>query len=694
MIRPELNWFRLRFPHGLQQDDALAALSVFSGVSSRTRIKLDLLASQDGINHRLAVSPASTEAVTAALRAAIPSLRAEAIAAPARAKGRRWLWQLTPRVAAIRADNLPAISAALLSSLFPLKANERLRLTWHLRPGLRPALPVGRYEARDGRERAVRAKLALPGLAACGELSVTADTASRRSQLTQRIASVLWSLSTPYGRLSLDPYWLGQLARLVGRRGRFLAASELLAVIGWPLDGPDLPGLSLGAAKRLVPDVRLPATGRLLGTSDFPGLARPVAISPSASTKGLYLLGPTGTGKTSLLKNLIVSDLEQGRGLLALETNGDLIQELTDLIPKHRIKDVVLLDLTDPSHAVGFNPFASGAAPALVADQIGELFERLWAAYFGPRSAQLAHMGLLTLARRKGSTLVDLPRLYLDPDFRDRVLADLDDPLGLGPDWQWFSALPEREQAAVVAPLLNKVRQFIARPAIRAIVGQAEPKISMQRIIAEQKILLCHMPKGLIGAETAQLLGCLVLTAAWQAFAQRAELMPSDRHPYGIYVDEVQDFASAPIPWDEMFSQGRKYGLNLSVAHQALPQIPRDLREVILANARSKVAFALSASDAKVMERLFAPALSAEDLQALDPFGIAALVALDDGAVARPVTLATPPPPKSLGSAERVRRSSRAHYARPKEEIETALRAQVQKPRRAAPVGRRPRSRS
>lgn len=400
MTWTKLDWFQLRFPQGLDQDATLAALSSFSGLPSRSRLVLELSADAEGIAHHLGVSPRHRELVTAALRAAIPSLRLEPVETPPTQR-RGLLWQLTPRVATLRTDDLAAIAAGLLSSLFPLAAGEAVSLRWCLRSAPLPPLPVGSYDARDGRERIIRAKLALPGLSACGELSVTAASRARRSQLAQRIGAVLWSLSTPYGRLVADPYWLGQLARLAGLRGRYLSAPELAAVIGWPVDGPDLPGLTLGAAKRLVPSAALSDQGRVLGSSDYGDLTRPVAISPVASTRGLYVLGPTGTGKTSLLKNLILDDLKAGRGLAVVETNGDLIAEIMDVIPPERVADVVLLDPRDPSHAVGFNPFASSADPSLIADQLGELFERLWEAFWGPRTAQLTHMGLLTLARRQ-----------------------------------------------------------------------------------------------------------------------------------------------------------------------------------------------------------------------------------------------------------------------------------------------------
>jgi Type IV secretion-system coupling protein DNA-binding domain len=695
MTHPELTWYQLRFPRDLSQDAVLAALSAFSGVSHGTRLVFDLSASQQGIEHRLAVTPSAAEVVAANLRAAIPSLRLDGIDTPNQSYSRRLLWQLAPTPSPIRANELAAIAAALLASLFPLSSGEHIRLVWTLRSGLRPALQPTAEQKREGYLHAMRPKLMQPGLSGYGQLFGAASSPQRFGQVMQRPTAVLRSLSTPYGRLVADPYWYGQVLRLLGQRGRYFSVAELAAVIGWPIEGPDLPGLELGAAKRLVPSLSLPRTGRLLGTSNFAGLQRPVAITPTASTRGLYILGPTGTGKTSLIKNLIRDDLASGQGLAVIETNGDLVRDLLDLIPPERTKDVVLLDPTDPDYAVGFNPFNGSHDPSLVADQLGELFQRLWKEYWGPRTGQLAHMGLLTLARRRGSTLLDLPRLYLDPAFRASVLAELDDPIGLELDWQWFEALPEREQASVVAPLLNKVRQFTARPVIRAMLGQANPPLSMPQLMAERKVLLVYLPKGLIGAETATLLGCLLLSAIWQAATERAKLPIAQRHPFGLVVDEVQDFADAPIPWDEMFAQGRKYGLALSVAHQNLDQLPRELREVILANARSKAVFALSSSDAKSLERLFAPALTASDLQALDAYSIAALVALDNGGSAKPVTLTTPSPPKPTGSQLQVRHASRMNYARPRAEVEAELRRLVSAQRHpAAPVGRKPRAKS
>jgi hypothetical protein len=190
----------------------------------------------------------------------------------------------------------------------------------------------------------------------------------------------------------------------------------------------------------------------------------------------------------------------------------------------------------------------------------------------------------------------------------------------------------------------------------------------------------------------SQLLGSLILTGAWQAFAERAALDPEKRRPFSLYVDEWQDFAAAPLPWEEMLAQGRKYGVSLTVAHQNVDQLPRELKSVVVANARTKLSFALSVSDAKSLEPVYAPALTAEDLRSLDPYSVAAVVALDDGGVSRPVTLKTPPPLPPTSSFAAVQEHSRQRYGRKRDELEAELRRKVEGPKRTAPVGRKRRA--
>ncbi|MGH7488702.1 MAG: hypothetical protein ACREMY_24340, partial [bacterium] len=214
----KLNWFQLRFPRELDKDGVLNALAAFSGAPSRARIVLELHADHAGIQHRLGVRTRDTESITATLRATIPSLRLTPTDWQS-APGHRLLLQTSPALAALRTDNLAATSADLLSSLFPLSEGESVCLRWRVQSWPLPPLPTGHYDAQDGRERIVRAKLVEPGMAAVGELMVNAPTRARRSQLRERTVSVLWSLRTPYGRLLPNEYWFGQLARLFLQRG-------------------------------------------------------------------------------------------------------------------------------------------------------------------------------------------------------------------------------------------------------------------------------------------------------------------------------------------------------------------------------------------------------------------------------------------------------------------------------------------
>jgi hypothetical protein len=696
----EQAWVRLRvqFPRGIDESAVRGALSTLAGLSGRGGITLGVFATHERITHFIEARRSVADELSSGLQAAIPSLR---LVPDETEWPQRWTWRerwrLSSSLDVIRCEPLPTIAASLLSTIQPGR-DEVVCLCWHLYPSRHPLqVPEQRPGQRElawpapkpltpHQRSALSPKLREPTIPASGEIAVYAATGRRARHLGRRPGTVWRSLRTPVGvmrRVSKPRY---SIETTLGMRPH-MSVSELAAVIGWPAGSPDIPGLVLGVSRRLPASIALSRNGRLLGTSEVAGTTRPVAITPTSSTRGLYLLGPTGTGKTSLIKNLVKNDMEQGRGLAVVDTNSDLITDLLDLVPEHRIDDVVLIDPTDRDYAVGFNPLAGSGDSSLVADQIVELLARLWKAYWGPRTAQIAHMTLLTLAQRSGSTVLDVPRLLTDQGFRAATVGRLDDPLGLGPDWSWFAGLSDAEQGNVTAPLRNKLRQFTARPSIRAIVGQARPRITMRQIMGGQRILLVNLPKGLIGSETSQLIGCLALTSLWQAATERAALPVADRRSFGLYVDEVQDFAAAPIPWAEMFSQGRKYGLALTVAHQNMQQIDRGLLETILANARSKAVFALSATDARVMERLFAPSLRAADLMALDAYSIAALVALDDGSVARPVTLATPPVPESTGNAARVREASRANYARPRAEVEAELRQGVAPEQPVGPVG-------
>lgn len=671
------HWFRLTFPRDFDEAAVVAVLSSWSGLPQRTRLTLEVVADAQGVEHRLGITDDSRDTAATELRAAAGSLRLDPIESPALPTPTlRWRWQTLPRLAALRVDNPQATAGSLLSSLWPLRSNEVVVLRWQLRSAAKP-MPDTTPEAQlDGRVRALRAKLILGGLAAACDLSVTAADRKRARFLGARTAAVLRGVATPFGFLAAEPPWLANVLFCLGLRGRYLSARELAGLVAWPVGGPEhLPGVSLGAARRLVPSQDIPAAGRIIGTADFPGMERPIALPAAAATRHSYFLGPTGTGKTSLITNLIRQDIEAGRGVAVVDTNGDLAKSLLDVVPHHRLKDVVYLDPSDES-PVGLNPLAvdPDGNPELVADQMVELFRRVWQSFWGPRSAQLFHLGLGTLTRRPGSTLIDLTRLFTEPAFRRECVALLDDPVGLGAGWAWFERVPERERLSYLGPVFNKLFALTARRSIRHVLGQSEPRVSMSSVLANERILIVNLAKGVLGLEAARLLGALVVTGLWQAATERATLPIEQRRTFMVYLDELQDLLAVPVPFDEMLSQGRKYGLALNLAHQNLGQLTTEIREAILANAHSKLTFRMEPSDARIMARSFEPSLTAEDLQALGAFEAAALVALERGGLGRPVTLTTQPPAAPVGRATDALAESRRQFGRPASEIETALR--------------------
>ena len=245
--------------------------------------------------------------------------------------------------------------------------------------------------------------------------------------------------------------------------------------------------------------------------------------------KHLHLIGPTGVGKSTLITNMVVQEMSQGFGTAVLDPKGDLIQELLDRIPKNRVEDVILLDPTDMYNPVGFN-ILSGGNPELVTDQIMGIFHNLYADSWGPRMADILRTSLLTLAETPGMTLVDIPDLLTDDDFRDSVVRKLRDPV-LKSYWRVYGGQSMGERSTAIAPVMNKLRPLLLRRGIRASLGQATSGFDMSHVLSEGKILFVSLSKGMIGEETAALFGSLVIAKLWQAVQGRSAIAPTNRPP-------------------------------------------------------------------------------------------------------------------------------------------------------------------
>jgi hypothetical protein len=410
----------------------------------------------------------------------------------------------------------------------------------------------------------------------------------------------------------------------------------------------------------------------VVGVSTYPGQERELALSPLDSLQHLHVLGPTGTGKSTLLQGLINQDIHAGRGVAVVDPKGDLIEGVLERIPAGRRSDVAVLDPADETRPVGLNVLAGSGRPAeLVADQVLAVFHDLYRESWGPRTQDILHAALLTLANRPGMTLCALPVLLSSPGFRRKAVAELTDEIALKPFWSWYESLTDGERQQAIAPVMNKLRAFLLRPRLRAVIGQAEPALDLASVYAERKIVLVSLAKGLVGPEAASLLGSLVVSQLWQAALGRAALPARQRHPVMVYIDEFQDYLHLPTDIADVLAQARGLGVGLTLAHQHLAQLPAAMRSSVLANARSRVCFQLGSEDARLIASSSAE-LEAADLQSLGRFqAYASLVGR--GAVTPFASLRTLEPTSPVQNAAELRKLSRARYGQDLRAVEAQL---------------------
>jgi hypothetical protein len=286
------------------------------------------------------------------------------------------------------------------------------------------------------------------------------------------------------------------------------------------------------------------------------------------------------------------------------------------------------------------------------------MFRGMYESSWGPRTNDILGASLTTLARTPGMTLCALPALLVDSGFRHRVVSALDDPVGLEPFWIAYENWSEAERMAAIAPSMNRIRPFLMRPQLRAVLGQSRPRFDLAHVFTERKVLLVNLAKGVIGGEASSLLGSLLLGQLWAAALRRAALPAERRHPTFVYVDEVQDYLRLSTDVGEALVQARGLGLGFVLAHQHLSQLDPAVRSAMLTNARSRVCFQLAAEDART---LASGSVTADDFRELPTFEIyAQLVA--DGAVQPWCSGRTEPPSRVISKADEVRQRSRERF--------------------------------
>ena len=451
-----------------------------------------------------------------------------------------------------------------------------------------------------------------------------------------------------------------------------LSVAELSCFMLLPAGEADLPGIAGLHPRQILPPTwyrnPAPAESRVFAL----GLDRRtrLSISPKDSREHCIIIGSTGVGKSTVMQHLILSDIYAGRSVLVLDPKSDLVDNVLARIPKHREDDVVIVDPSSDT-PVGLNPLAHNnhKSPELVADAIYAVFYELFKENFGIRTQDVLTAALYTLARAKNASLLMLPALLTDEAFRRRITAGINDKIGLEPFWEAYENMKESERRQEVAPVLNKVRQFILRPGLRNVLGQSNPKFSLSDLFTKPRIVLVPLNKGLIGAEPSKLLGSLIIGQAWPLALSRAALPESKRHLVGIYIDELGDFISSiSADFGDALAQARGLGVGITGAIQFRNQLQPEVLAGVDANMRSKIVFNLSAADAKSMAAM-APELTPEDFMALPRYHTYSTFS-QNGRNVGWVSGATLPMGNPICNAAALRKKVAARYGKPGHEIE------------------------
>ena len=700
-----LVWHQLRFALPLSTETAVGLVERLLADASLGRVVLELRAS--GGQATWAVGSRAGERLARVVRELVPGCRVS--------RGfSRWAVDQAVVVSArpvgmgLAAERLSAVVRAVLAALAVTAEGEELVLQLQLGRRFGPEA-LGRVEPQGWLEllglvpipslsgergRRMRAQVGRHRTAVCLRLGVRAASPLRQRVLLQGLLGALRLLEGPGVRLRARTEHPAKLdsVRRPWRAGLELGAGEIVAMAGWPVGEGTLPATP-SAHPRVLPLPAARETQRAFATGVADQAGERIGISIGDALYHTVLLGPTGAGKSTALAHLALADIHAGRGVLLIDPKTDLVADILARIPEQRRDDVVVIDPTS-SRPVGINPLArvqmtrsapsssgsdvsgGGASPELVADTVLATFKGVFAESWGVRVEQVLSAALVTLARTPGATLVDLPLLLTNPAYRQRLIAASGaDPLGTGQFWAAYEALSEAQRQQWVGPVLTRLQPFLIRPHLRATLGQAAPSFDLGEVFTRRRIVLVSLNKGVLGAESARLLGSLLVGQLWPLILARAAVEPSRRHVVSVFIDEVQDYLSLPGSLADALAQARSLGAAFHLAHQYRGQLPAALKAGIDANARNKIIFSLSAADAAELARQ-AIGLEAADFQLLPRFGVYART-MHHGRENPWCHAITLPPTPPTQDALALRASSQARYGQDAAQIEAALLARI-----------------
>ncbi|MEK7606215.1 MAG: type IV secretory system conjugative DNA transfer family protein [Patescibacteria group bacterium] len=417
-----------------------------------------------------------------------------------------------------------------------------------------------------------------------------------------------------------------------------------------------------------------PARVTYIGETDHRNKRVKFGIKAKDRTRHIYVIGKTGVGKSVLLENMAVQDIQNGEGFAFIDPHGKTADLLLNYIPEHRLNDVLYFAPFDLEHPVAFNVMEDIGPDKrhLVAAGLMSAFKKIWVDAWSARMEYILNNTILALLEYPGSTLLGINRMLADKEYRKLVVSHVTDP-GVKSFWEdEFANYTERFAQEATPAIQNKVGQFTANPVIRNIIGQAKSTFNIREMMDQKKIIIINLSKGQIGEDSASLLGSMLITKIYLAAMSRADLTEKELNKlpnFYLYVDEFQSFANESFA--NILSEARKYKLNLTMAHQYIEQMSDEVRAAVFGNVGTMLTFRVGATDAEYLEKEFAPVFTAEDLVNLDKYQVYLKLMIDDIA-SSPFSARTLPPIElpTVSYRDVAIGRSQEQFARPRQAIE------------------------
>lgn len=672
-------WREVHWPRPLASAPTLGFLVRIASDAQRGPLVWEARAEAGQVRYLLGAEAGDLDETAGLLPRLIPGAATTRLAVPRREADRCGRVRIRQRSLALALEGSEQMLRALLTALASAKAAGdvlvvQVVLGRALTPEILPPavedptaslwskLLYGTRPASSEVRTRMRTKLDQYRFCAVVRVGVSSVTPARRQLLVLRVLAALRQLQSSGAHVEVvsDRPDAVDAAHVPMRLPLRLTPTEASAFLAWPHGEDDLPGLPAVHPRLLAPSAAYaPPKERVFAVTTAPGVQVPIGIPMADACRHTHILGPTGTGKSNLLLHLIKADIDSGRSVVLIDPKRDLAMDTLALIPGHRHGDVVVIDPT-MARPVGLNPLPTTAERRpLVADSLLAIFKGLFPSAFGPRTSDVMHASLLTLMHAPGATLVQLPTLLTDAAFRRSLTCRIDDPAGLGSFWAQWEAMSPPQQANAIGPVMSRLRQFLLRPGLRAVLDQPAPRFQLAEVFTSPRILIVTLNKGLLGAQSASLLGSLVVSQLWQLTLARAALPQADRRPVSLFLDEAQNFLNLDSDLGEALEQSRSLKVAWHLAHQFRHQMPADLLASIDANTRNKIVFALDTADAAATAK--GGELSPEDFSQLPQYEIYASL-LSKGRQTGWFSGRTLPPPAQVCSPEGLIAESQARY--------------------------------